>query len=273
MKIGFIGTGNMGRILIEAFMESKALSPSSVYIYNRTPEKALAIKHVYEEINVVESEKEISLHCDIIFLCVKPLEMSAILNKIASYLTNDQCIVSITSPISTNQLQDFVPSFVARVIPSITNRSLSGASLYTFPKDLPLHFKEYLLSILSHISKPIELDEKYTRITSDIVSCGPAFISYLLQRMIESATEETALPKETASILTSHMMIGFGSLLEQNLYTLETLQEKVCVRGGITGEGIKVLETEIEHMFNHVFQATQAKFLEDVEKIDQQFKV
>ncbi|HEY2421445.1 MAG TPA: NAD(P)-binding domain-containing protein, partial [Neobacillus sp.] len=40
MKIGIIGTGNMGRILVEALIEGKAISPSSMMITNRTKAKA-----------------------------------------------------------------------------------------------------------------------------------------------------------------------------------------------------------------------------------------
>jgi competence protein ComER len=52
---------------------------------------------------------------------------------------------------------------------------------------------------------------------------------------------------------------------------LPTLQEKVCVKGGITGEGIKVLEAEIGNVFEHLFQATHKKFDEDLAHIEQQF--
>jgi competence protein ComER len=52
---------------------------------------------------------------------------------------------------------------------------------------------------------------------------------------------------------------------------LPTLQEKVCVKGGITGEGIKVLEAELGDVFEHLFQATHRKFEEDLALILQQF--
>lgn len=45
MNIGFIGTGNMGTILIEALIESRAVIPSSLTITNRTIDKALNIKN------------------------------------------------------------------------------------------------------------------------------------------------------------------------------------------------------------------------------------
>ena len=106
---------------------------------------------------------------------------------------------------------------------------------------------------------------------SDIVSCGPAFYSYLTQRFIQAAVHETKIDQETATILASEMLIGLGELLRKGYYTLPTLQDKVCVKGGITGEGIKVLENEIGDMFEKVFQATHLKFEDDLAKIKEQY--
>ena len=47
MKIGVIGTGNMGTILIEAWLETKTVKPSDLIITNRTPSKALALQKKY----------------------------------------------------------------------------------------------------------------------------------------------------------------------------------------------------------------------------------
>lgn len=71
--------------------------------------------------------------------------------------------------------------------------------------------------------------------------------------------------------LASEMLIGLGELLRKRHYSLQTLQEKVCVKGGITGEGIKVLENELGEVFEHLFQATHVKFEEDLKKINRQY--
>ncbi len=66
--------------------------------------------------------------------------------------------------------------------------------------------------------------------------------------------QQTSITKEQATMLATEMMIGLGALLEKQLYTLPTLQEKVCVKGGITGAGIDVLEKEVGDLFVHIFQ-------------------
>ncbi|MDX5476018.1 MAG: late competence protein ComER [Bacillaceae bacterium] len=271
MKIGIIGTGNMGNVLIDAFIESKAVPPENITITNRNINKAIVIKNKYNEINVKRSAKEVITESDFIFLCVKPLDIHPLLLQVSNELSHSKCLISITSPVSVERLSSIVNCQVARIIPSITNRALSGVTLLTFSESLSAHNREYLWSLCSKISTPVEIEDNITRVASDIVSCGPAFFSYLLQRFIDAAVAETEITKEQATILASQMMIGMGELLEKNIFTLPTLQEKVCVKGGVTGEGIKVLEAELGSMFHHLFQKTHDKYNEDISEVSEQF--
>jgi competence protein ComER len=271
MKIGVIGTGNMGRIITEALIDSKAISPSSMVITNRTKSKALLLKDKYSELSVEDNAIEVASQADLVFICVKPLDVLRILDEITPQLTSEKCVISITSPVSTSQIENKVTCSVARVIPSITNRALSGVSLITYGENCSAAWKMKVEELCAKISVPVGIDEKITRVSSDIVSCGPAFFSYLLQRFISAAVSETEIDESTATVLASEMIVGLGELLKQGHYTLPSLQEKVCVKGGITGEGIKVLEQELGDVFEHLFQATHAKFNEDLEKVELQF--
>ena len=68
------------------------------------------------------------------------------------------------------------------------------------------------------------------------------------------------------------MLVGMGTLIEKGYYTLPTLQEKVSVKGGVTGKGIEILENyQIEEMFRRVYKATQKKYNEDRDHIMKQF--
>ena len=136
MEIGIIGTGNMGRILTEALVDGKAISPSSMIITNRTISKAMAIQKNYPEIKVTEEIKEIGKRADLIFICVKPHDVYQVALKLKPFLTKEKCVISITSPINVEQLESVLPCSVARVIPSITNRALSGVTLLYFWKKM-----------------------------------------------------------------------------------------------------------------------------------------
>lgn len=267
LKIGMIGTGNMGKILIESMIDGKAVSPEDLFIFNRTRNKALEIKEEYPTINICDSDMEIAKKAELIFLCVKPHDMYEVAHTISPVLTEEKCVISITSPISPDQLDSLFRCSVARIIPSITNRALAGVSLFSFGSNCTEEWKKHLESLYEKFSTPLEIEDDITRAASDIVSCGPAFFSYLTQRFIEGAVDETEIDTETATKLASEMLIGLGELLKKGYYTLPTLQEKVCVKGGITGEGINVLERQLGDTFNQLFQATQAKYEDDKQSL------
>ncbi|MFX3624463.1 MAG: late competence protein ComER [Ectobacillus sp.] len=272
MNIGIIGTGNMGRILIDAFIEARAVKPSCLTIINRTAAKAYSIQKQHPAIHIGKTIEEVVERSDLIFICVKPLEIFPILKEYASSFTKEKCLISITSPVNVLQLQSMVKCHTARVIPSITNRALSGISLCTFGPNCSKEWQDYIMNLFHFISTPVVIEEEVTRVASDIVSCGPAFFSYLLQRFIHAAVHETKITREQATNLASGMLVGMGKLIEKEIFTLETLQKKVCVKGGITGEGIQVMEQELGEVFEHLFQRTHEKYKEDIAEVKEQFE-
>ena len=263
----------MGTILISSFIDGFAAPPSDFIVTNRTLEKTIPLKERYPNLTVVESAEAVVSQSDLIFICVKPHEIYPLLNNLKSSLNETKFVVSITSPVAVNQLELLIPGPCARVIPSITNRALAGTTLHTFGKRCTEKQKERLTSLFSRISVPVEIDEKVTRVASDISSCGPAFISYILERMIKAAIKVTAISEEQATDLVTQMMVGYGQLFKKEYYTLETLQKKVSVKGGVTGEGLKVLEEELGPIFEHLFEKTHAKFIEDHQTVDAQFGI
>ncbi|WHY70509.1 late competence protein ComER [Fictibacillus enclensis] len=273
MKLGFIGTGNMGSILVSSFIESAAVQPSRIMVTNRTLSKAEALQAAHPKLRVAAAAEDVIRFADILFICVKPHQFFDLLCENKKHISKHKLVVSITSPISCEQIENLLDCNVARAIPSITNRALSGTSLITFGSRCHTEYQEKLLSLMSFISKPVIIGENVTRISSDIASCGPAFIGYLVQCFVDSAVKKTDLTKNEATLLASEMIIGMGKLLEKEVFSLPSLIEKVCVKGGITGEGIKILNEDAGEVFDRVIERTHEKYHEECEKISEQFEV
>ncbi|WP_350308629.1 late competence protein ComER [Gracilibacillus phocaeensis] len=263
MKWGIIGTGNMGEILIRAFLESATIKETDCYITNRTIEKAYQIQKQYPNLQVETNLQELLEKVDTVYLCVKPLEMIDVLKEAKPILTEKQLLISITSALSVDELEELVDCQVARMIPSITNYALAGVTLVTFGTRLEAFKKDQLLQIWNNFSEALEIDESIVRIASDIVSCGPAFFSYLAEHFITSAHDQTNISKEQATVLMEKMLAGYGKLLSEKHFSLTELVDKVCVKGGVTGAGIAAIDEHWEDLFGHVIQATHDKFYED----------
>ncbi|GIP35882.1 late competence protein ComER [Paenibacillus sp. J2TS4] len=267
MNTGFIGTGSMGSLLIEAFLHSGALLPQEIVACNRTPSKAEQLAERYRGLRAVRSNKEVVLESELIFLCVKPLEYSKVIDEIKDFVDPSQIIVSITSPVMIQQLEQQLHGQIAKVIPSITNYKLGGALLCMYGSRLQADNREALTSLLAEIGEPIEIEEKLVRVCSDISSCGPAFLAYFLEHFIRAAVEETGIPQQQASALAVQMLVGTGKLLVDGDFTPESLRQRVSVPGGITAEGLQLMEKELNDVFNQLFRITHAKYDEDVAKV------
>jgi competence protein ComER len=271
MNVGFIGTGSMGTILIESLIRSGALNPEQITAANRTAEKVLYLAEKYSGLKAARSNIEVVLEADLIFICVKPSEYKKVLDEIRKVTLPAQIIVSITSPVQIRHLEEQLNCKIAKVIPSITNFMLGGAALCMYGERMEDCDRLMLEELLSHISEPIRIVEKHTRVTSDISSCGPAFFAFLVQKFVDAAVAETGIPYEEAARLASHMLKGTGLLLTDGGFTPESLQKRVAVPGGITAEGLKLMEHELDGMFNRLIRITHAKYNEDLEKAEAMF--
>ena len=126
MKIGIIGTGNMGRILVEALIDGNAISPSSMMITNRTKQKAIVLKDKYKAFKGWGKCRRSGCSIRFVVYLCKTTDVYKILDEINPHLNPKKCIISITSPINTSQIETKVACSVVRAIPSITNRALVG---------------------------------------------------------------------------------------------------------------------------------------------------
>jgi competence protein ComER len=268
MNVGFIGTGSMGSLLIESFLKTNALQPKEVIAANRSYKKVERLASAYPGLRGARSNIEVVLEADIIFLCVKPKEYKKVIDEIKKVVLPEQLLVSITSPVLIRHLEDHLRCKIAKVIPSITNYVCSGPTLVMYGNRMIPEDIERLESLLVRISRPLRVSEEYTRVCSDLSSCGPAFLSFFIEQFINAAVEKTGIPKEDATRLASEMVLGTGLLLTSGGFTPESLLKRVTVPGGITEEGLRMLSMDLDETFHRLVRATHHKYNDEVEKVE-----
>ncbi|MBG9734166.1 late competence protein ComER [Paenibacillus alvei] len=268
MKVGFIGTGSMGSTIIEALIQSGALESSQLIASNRSKHKIQQLAAQYPGFQLASSNVETVQESDIVFICVKPLEFKTVLDEIAPFVRPELIAVSITSPVLISHLEQQLSCKIAKIIPSITNYVWSGASLCMYGSRILTEDRLLLEQLMMSISRPVQVPEQFTRITSDISSCGPAFIAFFVQKWVDAAVEVTGIERKDAERLASEMLLGTGKLLTEGGFTLEHLKQRVAVPGGITAEALRLLDDELEGVFQQLIQVTHAKYEEDLHKVE-----
>lgn len=260
---GFVGTGNMGRMLIEAMIRSGALPADRITACNRTSRKAEELAEAHPGLRVVPTAEDVARSAEVVFICVRPADVPDVVDAVSAVVKEHQLVVPIASPICVRDLEDVLPAKVALVIPSVVNRALCGATLCVYGGRMTDADVRRLESLLSPFSTPVRIEERFVRIASDISSCGPAFLALFLQKFVDAAVTETGINRELAVRLVSAMTLGTAKLLTSESFTFVSIRERVAVPGGITALGLELLEREWNDVFIRLVRATHAKFAED----------
>ena len=66
-KIGFIGYGNMGRVILDGFLLSGVLKPHEVIVSTRTRSKLNDLKKSYPKIEIAYDNSSIVLKSNLLF--------------------------------------------------------------------------------------------------------------------------------------------------------------------------------------------------------------
>ncbi|MNW55127.1 Pyrroline-5-carboxylate reductase [compost metagenome] len=201
------------------------------------------------------------------------MDFPAIISDIKEVINEKVIVVSITSPVQIDALERQLSAKIAKIIPSITHSVHSGASLCIYGSRIQSEDRLLLEQLMSSISIPTIIKEHQTRIASDISSCGPAFVSFILQQWAKSAAELTGISEGLALKLGAEMLLGTGKLLTEGGYTPEELQKRVAVPGGVTAEGIRVLSSSLQGVFSSLIQVTHDKYDEDLNKLSILFPI
>lgn len=266
--IGFIGTGSMGGMLIRKFIETGTFQASNIVASNRSFDKAFTLAAA-TGINIKTTNIEVAAASNIIFICVKPLDVKSLLNELKDVLTPDKLLISIASDITIDDITALCSARVVRIIPSITLECSKGVSLVSFCDNVTEDDKNLILSAFGRISRPVEIDEKNFELLAELTSCAPAFISSMMHEFARSAIRREGISQEVAELLVMETLAGTAELLK-SFCSFDEVISRVATKGGITEEGVKVIRNVIPSMYDDILEATLSKHDLVKEKIKEQ---
>ena len=248
MKIGFIGLGNMGASLAKAVW--KARNTDTILLSNLSQDKVDTFIASYG--GQASSNEEIFAEADVIFLAVKPAQISSLLTEFQYILEKRQSLllISIAAGVRLEKLASLVPS-QHRFIRMMPNTSVSigqGVISYALSANCQVDDKEVFCQLLQHAGLLFEISEGLIDAATGLAGCGPAFV-YLFIEALADAGVQTGLPRETALQMAAQTVLGAGQLVLESKQHPGVLKDQVCSPGGSTIAGVASLEA-------HAFRGT-----------------
>jgi pyrroline-5-carboxylate reductase len=235
--IGFIGGGNMAEALIKG-MEAKGMK--DIVVSEPREERRNELHRLYG-IQTTVSNREVAASSDIIILAVKPQNMEAVLEEIASDITDKKMVVSVAAGISLLYLASKLRTeLIIRVMPNTPALVQEGMSVMSlcgcfYGKELDM-----VKSILMSVGKVLVLPEEQMNAVTALSGSGPAFVALFVEAMTDAGVK-LGLNRSDASELAVQTLLGTAKLLDTGM-SAENVIKMVTSPGGTTAAGLKVFE-------------------------------
>ena len=242
MKIGFIGTGNMGSSIIKGILSSKFEKSENINIFDLDKEKVNNLVKEYG-VNTTNSEKELAENCDIIILSVKPHIIPIVLKNLSGNVKKDTIILTIAAGISISVIENALgeDKKVVRTMPNTPAQVLSGMTAVTFNKNIENSEKEIIFKLLNSFGKSVEIEEKLMHAYTGISGSLPAYV-YMFMEALADGGVLCGMPRNKAYEIVAQTVAGSAKMLLETGKHPGQLKDEVCSPAGTTIEAVRVLE-------------------------------
>lgn len=251
IKVGFIGTGNMGGALATAV--ARANDEYELILTNRSKDKAVKLETELKEqygakVRTTEDNNDIAANADYIFLGVKPQMMEGMLKGLAASLKDRAArgdkftLVTMAAGLSISRIKEMAGGdySVIRIMPNTPAAIGEGMILYSAP-DVETELTDEFVKMLQAAGRMCELPEKLIDAGSAVSGCGPAFVYMFIEALADGGVN-AGLPRAKAYELAAKMVEGSAAMVLESGKHPGELKDAVCSPGGTTIEGVRALE-------------------------------
>lgn len=258
-SIGFIGYGQMNNMLVEGFLETSARNPEDIIISTRTREKVNPLLERYPQIRIATSNTEVAESADLIIIGVKPLEVTRILKEISGIRGEEIHIISLAACVSTDLIAQIHPGKITRILPSVCSTVGEGISLCYHHNRVDPDSARNIEDLFAAISTVKLVREDLFEPAGDLMSCAPALLSRIFLEFALAGTRHSTLTLNECLEMVVSTAFGTALMLQEGIGP-EDLIHRVATPGGITEEGVKILERDLPVVFDRLFETTLAKY-------------
>ncbi|WP_017603809.1 pyrroline-5-carboxylate reductase [Nocardiopsis alkaliphila] len=238
--IAIIGAGKMGEALLAGLL-AKDHSPADLLVTEPREEHAAELRARYgiETVSAVDAAKR----AQTLLLALKPQDMLALLDEIASHLSEERLLISVAAGLTTLVLESHLPSGVPVVrampnTPALMGRGMTAISggAHTDPNHL-----ERAEELLGTVGEVIRVGEEHMDTVTAISGSGPAYFYFIAETMIEAGVA-MGMPRATAQRLVGQTITGAAAMLDGSGEHPVVLREAVTSPGGTTAAALRELE-------------------------------
>ncbi|HZU14138.1 MAG TPA: pyrroline-5-carboxylate reductase dimerization domain-containing protein [Chloroflexota bacterium] len=242
-RVALIGAGVMAETIAAGLVRSKLVSPGNITVSHYRPERLTEIRAALPVQTTTDNRLAYD-ESDIALLCVRPQAMASLLSELDSQVIPQKLLISIAAGLPIRfydaRLGSRVP-FV-RAMPTFFGRIKAGTTGLSLNAETTAEHLALASQLFATISENVVvLPEHEIDAFTTFGSTTTATIYLLLDALI-TAGSLVGLRHQASHTRAIEQVIAAARNVEASDISPAQLLEEICTPGGVTVEGVKVLE-------------------------------
>ena len=241
MKIGFIGSGNMGGAIARGIVKSGVVPGRDVYLYDVLPAASASLASDIGG-TAVKTPEELTASAELFVLAVKPVYVKDALRACYAGLAG-KAVVSIVAGLSGAALSKQLPEG-ARCLQTMPNTpAMVGEGVTALCEENTLTQEEldFVRRMFSAIGRVYTLPARLIEAESAVAGSGPAYAAMFIEAMADGGVL-LGLPRAQAMEMAAQTLIGTAKMMLESGKHPGAIKDMVCSPGGTTIEAVRALE-------------------------------
>lgn len=254
-RMTFIGGGNMAQALLIG-LKQRGFAMGQITVIDPDTAKHAALQQELE-VNTAAVADATTLNAELIVLAVKPQQLKAVAQGVATYLST-QLVISVAAGIRSSDLSRWLNGYqtLIRTMPNTPAQIQAGITgAYALPQvsQAQIQIADTLLQAAGEV---VWLqDETQLDAVTAISGSGPAYV-FLLIEALTSAGVALGLSEAQALKLSIATFKGASLLAASSSTPVATLRAQVTSKGGTTEQGVLSLQ---QHHIHAIMQHAAAQ--------------
>lgn len=240
-RIGFIGAGKMATALA-AGLTSEMVRPEQLCAFDVFPSACETFSD-QTGASIASSNLEVVTQSDLVFLAVKPQQLTAVMSEVAEGMTAQHLVVSIAAGVTLTQMQDSLGNTcrLVRVMPNTPALVGTAASAFALGNNATHDDAMTVLSLLNTVGSAHEVPEPLLDAVTGLSGSGPAYVYQFIEALSDGGVR-VGLPRHVATQLAAQTVLGAAKMVLETGKHPGSLKDEVTSPGGTTIAGLHALE-------------------------------
>lgn len=241
-KIGFIGSGNMGRAMIGGIISS-GLVPASHLIASAKTQATLDTLSEQYGIRTTLDNETVAVESDIIFLAVKPYLYETVIKEIKDSVTDDKIIVAIAAGQTISRIESLISKDIklVRTMPNTPAMVQEAMSAITPNEHITEEEIKMVVALFESFGKAEIVPESLMDAVVGVSGSSPAYVYMFIEAMADAAVND-GMPRAQAYKFAAQSVLGAAKMVLETGKHPGELKDAVCSPAGTTIAAVAKLE-------------------------------